>query len=68
MIKKKKYKWYFYSKEEVIDFVKKLFYLKNIENDDFLYELIQKNLELKYNHEENIYYFDWTLIYFICTK
>lgn len=68
IVKRKKYKWYFYSKEEVIDFIKKLFYLKNIENDIFLYELIEKNLELKYNHEEKIYYFHWTLIYFICTK
>lgn len=64
----KKYKWFFYSKEELLDFVKKLFYLTLIQNDETLYNLIQKYLDLQYNNKKNIYYFDWSLLYFICTK
>ncbi len=66
--KVKEYKWKFNSKKEVIDFIKYLFHLTLIENDDKLYDLIVKDLELKYDAENNSYFFNWKLIFFICSK
>lgn len=61
-IKIEKYNWIFNNKDEMIDFMKNLFYL-NIELDK-LYELVKEIL----NYDDINNKFDWKLIYFISTK
>lgn len=64
----KEYKWKFYSKKEVIDFIKHLFHLTLIKDDEELYNIIKDHLQIKYDCNNNTYFFNWKLIFFICTK
>jgi SAM-dependent methyltransferase len=62
-IKNKKYCWQFNNKNEMIDYIKNLFYL-NISDDDLIYNM---NCLLNPYKKDSKYYFDWELIYFICS-
>ncbi len=67
-IKDKKYSWVFKNKIELIDFVKKMFYMKKECDDAKIYNLVEKYLKIIYDKESKLYYFEWSLLYFICKK
>ncbi len=67
-LKEKMCKWRFKSIKELIDFMKRLFYLKKIESGAQLYNLIHTYLDLQYDHTSKEFYFSWNLLYFICLK
>jgi SAM-dependent methyltransferase len=62
-IKNKKYCWWFNNKNELVDFIKNLFYLE-ISDDELICNI---NNVLNLYENENKYYFEWELIYFICS-
>jgi ubiquinone/menaquinone biosynthesis C-methylase UbiE len=63
--KNKKYTWWFNDEQEMVTYIKNLFYL-SIDNTE-LRKVIDYNLK-PYLSDDNKVHFDWELMYFICTK
>jgi len=61
----KKYTWWFNDEQEMVTYIKNLFYL-SIDNTE-LRKVIDYNLK-PYLSDDNKVHFDWELMYFICTK
>ena len=61
-IKYKKYDWWFNDKNEMMDYIKNLFYLDITDDElmEHMYSILNSCMN-QYN-----YYFEWELIYFVC--
>jgi SAM-dependent methyltransferase len=63
-----KYYWYFKNQEDLCNFSRKLFYLKNYQkNNKDLFEEISTHLDIINNNNDKLKW-KWELIYFISTK
>jgi hypothetical protein len=60
------YTWNFDSKDNMLDFCKNLFGLDKINDNNILFDGLNKYLIIK--NIDNKYFIDWQLIYFISTK